>query len=37
MSPVTVVGLVVAAIVFIVYESTSNSGPRGGGTAVVCG
>lgn len=37
MSPITVIGLIVAAIVFVAYESSNHGGPKGGGTAVVCG
>lgn len=37
MSPVTAIGLIVAVVVFIIYESSNNGRPRGGGTAVVCG
>lgn len=37
MNALAIVGLAIAVIIFVAYESDNNNHPRGGGTAVVCG
>lgn len=32
-----IIGLGLAAILYLIFEKGGNNGPKGGGTAVVCG